>query len=259
MRYIYTALFSIITLSAFSQSDGYIIKYRHCFQPDLFKSLTDTIGKEAILTGNNSASCYRLNKLVTQVSGKVAPVTASTTKMNTSISYDSTGDMVFFDKANDSVFVREKMISSYVLTAEKKPQIQWQLLTEEKTIQGYLCKKASCCFRGRCYTAWYTMDIPIADGPWKFKGLPGLIIDLQDDKQQVRIYASNITFPTIATVAPFQPLGEKITLQSYYTFYDRQFAKGYELHAAAIQNPHSFMPNQIQNNRPHWFRIELQD
>lgn len=30
-------------------------------------------------------------------------------------------------------------------------------------------------FRGLTYTAWFALDIPINEGPWKFHGLPGLI------------------------------------------------------------------------------------
>lgn len=34
---------------------------------------------------------------------------------------------------------------------------------------------------GRDWVAWFTNDIPIQDGPYKFCGLPGLIIKIEDD------------------------------------------------------------------------------
>ena len=37
-----------------------------------------------------------------------------------------------------------------------------------------------CQFRGRTYKAWYTMEIEIEEGPWKFHGLPGLIVEIAD-------------------------------------------------------------------------------
>lgn len=40
--------------------------------------------------------------------------------------------------------------------------------------------KATCTFRGREYTAWFCVDIPISNGPWKFGGLPGLILKVYD-------------------------------------------------------------------------------
>ncbi|MCY1635974.1 GLPGLI family protein, partial [Marinifilum sp. D737] len=42
------------------------------------------------------------------------------------------------------------------------------------------CKMATCNFAGRNYQAWYTIEIPISDGPYKFKGLPGLIVRIAD-------------------------------------------------------------------------------
>lgn len=44
----------------------------------------------------------------------------------------------------------------------------------------YTCTKAITTFRGREYVAWFTDDIPIQNGPWKFCGLPGLIVKVND-------------------------------------------------------------------------------
>lgn len=52
----------------------------------------------------------------------------------------------------------------------------WQLLDGDSTICDYPCKKAFTTFRGRTWSVWYTLDIPYNDGPWKFCGLPGLIL-----------------------------------------------------------------------------------
>lgn len=55
---------------------------------------------------------------------------------------------------------------------------KWTLLKEQMTINNYKCKKAVCIHRGRKYEAWYTPEIPINNGPWKFGNLPGLIIEI---------------------------------------------------------------------------------
>jgi len=52
----------------------------------------------------------------------------------------------------------------------------WKPEKGDSTICGYPCKKATTSFRGRDWTVWYTMDLPYDDGPWKFCGLPGLIL-----------------------------------------------------------------------------------
>ena len=50
------------------------------------------------------------------------------------------------------------------------------------TVCGYVCRKAEATFRGIRWTAWYAPDIPLGIGPWKFNGLPGLVLWAYDDK-----------------------------------------------------------------------------
>jgi GLPGLI family protein len=64
---------------------------------------------------------------------------------------------------------------------EDIPMQEWALYDDTLTIVGYTCQKATCYFRGRNYTAWFTTDIPVNNGPWKFGGLPGLILKVSDN------------------------------------------------------------------------------
>ena len=66
--------------------------------------------------------------------------------------------------------------------SEEKEKIIWKMEIGESKICGYSCKKATTKLRGRNYTAWYTEKIPISDGPWKFWGLPGIILKVIDEK-----------------------------------------------------------------------------
>lgn len=56
----------------------------------------------------------------------------------------------------------------------------WKLLKETKNINQYNCQRAEVVYGGRQWTAWFTRDIPINDGPYVFDGLPGLIVDVVD-------------------------------------------------------------------------------
>ena len=60
---------------------------------------------------------------------------------------------------------------------------QWQMYEETDTILGYACLKAGVTYSGRDYTAWFAPEIPINDGPWKFWGLPGLILKVTDKQE----------------------------------------------------------------------------
>ncbi len=58
----------------------------------------------------------------------------------------------------------------------------WIITREKKNISGYSAQKATINFGGRSWVAWFTPEIPISEGPYKFSGLPGLIIFLHDTK-----------------------------------------------------------------------------
>jgi GLPGLI family protein len=61
--------------------------------------------------------------------------------------------------------------------------LPWKISESTDTILNYTCQKATLSFRGRNYTAWFAPEIPVNDGPWKFMGLPGLILKVEDDQQ----------------------------------------------------------------------------
>ena len=58
----------------------------------------------------------------------------------------------------------------------------WQLQRGDSVVCEYPCHKATTTFRGRTWTVWYTLDLPYSDGPWKFCGLPGLILLAYDSE-----------------------------------------------------------------------------
>lgn len=57
---------------------------------------------------------------------------------------------------------------------------EWKLLEGDSIVCKYPCHKAVTTFRGRTWTVWYTLDLPYSDGPWKFCGLPGLVLHAYD-------------------------------------------------------------------------------
>lgn len=59
-------------------------------------------------------------------------------------------------------------------------KMDWKISPEKKEINTLTGQKATLDFGGRVWTAWFSTDIPIADGPYKFHGLPGLIIQMED-------------------------------------------------------------------------------
>lgn len=76
----------------------------------------------------------------------------------------------------------EKICQDWFRYEEDMPSFDWELTDSVTNVLGYECKGARCRFRGREWTAFYTEDIPLSEGPWKLHGLPGLIMKASDDK-----------------------------------------------------------------------------
>ncbi|MGC4130119.1 MAG: GLPGLI family protein [Bergeyella sp.] len=69
-------------------------------------------------------------------------------------------------------------MDSYSVAEDRK--ISWKILSEKEKIGEWEAQKAETEFAGRKWTAWFTTEIPVQDGPYKFHGLPGLIVKLED-------------------------------------------------------------------------------
>lgn len=63
---------------------------------------------------------------------------------------------------------------------EEIDQFKWEILPDTKSIKEFKVQKAKASFRGRDYISWFTSEIPISEGPYKFNGLPGLILEIAD-------------------------------------------------------------------------------
>lgn len=66
------------------------------------------------------------------------------------------------------------------MIVEETPVIKWKILPETQKIENYNCQKAIVNFGGRAWEAWFSKDLPFPEGPYKFHGLPGLIVKLED-------------------------------------------------------------------------------
>ncbi len=100
--------------------------------------------------------------------------------------YTTLRDEVFKNTPNEG-YLRFVHMPGWVSCREKiEGLFDWQLLDGDSIVCGYPCHKATTIFRGRIWTVWYTLDLPYSDGPWKFCGLPGLVLYAYDSGDKFR-------------------------------------------------------------------------
>lgn len=115
--------------------------------------------------------------------------------------------------------------TSYILlndlfSIQTEDKIHWKLSNETKSVTNYKLQKATTTFGGRNWTAWFNTEINLNEGPYKFRGLPGLIFEIADEKNNfsfilVKSYQLKSTYNTSEFLESFAgqkaiPVSEKI-------------------------------------------------
>lgn len=95
------------------------------------------------------------------------------------------------------------------------PKMKWELKNETKEISNLICHKATTVFRGRKYTAWYSLDLPSSVGPWKFNNLPGAILQVYDDSYSFYWNAVRITKNESDKKMSINTELEKVSIQKF--------------------------------------------
>ncbi|NJM79105.1 MAG: GLPGLI family protein [Flavobacterium sp.] len=118
----------------------------------------------------------------------------------------------------DHIYTENEFIP--VIVSENMPNYNWILEEGTKVIGGYKCNKASLDFRGRHYNVWYTTEVPTQFGPWKFYGLPGLIVTIQTDDNSIFFQLSKLSFGKFEKMKkPSQ--GKNITFEQYKKYQEK--------------------------------------
>lgn len=71
-------------------------------------------------------------------------------------------------------------------------QLDWKIEKEVSKKYGYNCQKVTLSYKGRDWEAWFTQDIPLQEGPYIFKGLPGLIVEMEDKSHSYKFSFSGL-------------------------------------------------------------------
>jgi len=102
----------------------------------------------------------------------------------------------------DTLIFNEIIFRTKVIVGENIRIFNWNILpTKDTLILGYKCQTATADFRGRKYTAHFNQEINSFGGPWKFDGLPGLILAVRSHDNYFIIEPVKIALNT-----PIEPI-----------------------------------------------------
>lgn len=110
----------------------------------------------------------------------------------------------------------EKICMDWFSYEEDMPDLDWELSDSTISVLGYECREAKCSFRGREWTAFYTEEIPIMEGPWKLHGLPGLIMQASDKDGHYRFECIGIKSKASRPITIYKVPYNETTRLKYY-------------------------------------------
>lgn len=177
-------VFILVILGVFVNAQNQRFTYEYRFIPDS-SNISDV--KTEIMNLDTSPSGSKFYSYTAYHSDSIMKVDlekqlASTGMIN--IKSDMKKGFVKYSVSKDypdyKVFLHDRIFAdSYKVSDERK--INWKISSEKQKIGNWNAQKAEADFGGRHWFAWFTTEIPIQDGPYKFHGLPGLIVKLEDD------------------------------------------------------------------------------
>lgn len=145
--------------------------------------------------------------------------------------YTTSKETYFTETLWDSITVKESPFSW-----------DWELIDENKKIGKFYCKKATIQFRGRTFIAWYAPEIPAPFGPTKFKGLPGLILEVYDSEKKwymkaikIKLENTNNCKVTSKDFSLKETKGKAVSIKRYLQLVD-------SLHIDELKKQSSKMP-----------------
>lgn len=146
-------------------------------------------------------------------------------------------------------------VGSNLYFYEEASPFKWVITPLTNSIAGYSCQRATTSFAGRKFEAWFTREIPISDGPYKFHGLPGLIVKVNDTRNQ-------FIFELTSLRKSSSPLDLTLPTKKAMVATKNELRRGQAAYALSVADkaatmPNSFSPQALQQMRKPITQLEL--
>lgn len=191
MKFLFTLLLTLITPIIISQNNPIIIAYYTYIN----KGLNEVVNAELYIQGSESLTVFYKNDSI--FNEKKLNEDEEALKINID-GNDKIGKQVYKNLKEKKIIFRDVYSKDGELrpciVKENLPNFIWNFGSgvEIKKVGEYVCNLAKLNFRGREYEVWYTKKIPIIHGPWKFYGLPGMIVEIQSKDGNIHFILNGI-------------------------------------------------------------------
>lgn len=157
------------------------------------KITSDSLNREKVKVYSSALLCNNTESIYCSAEAKAYYKGNSTQTISTNY-----GNIPKYPKAVESIYKNNDVVTAslpvgkYIFTFEE-PKLKWEILSDTKDIKGFKCQLAKTATdTGDIFFAWFTKDIPIQDGPFRFKGLSGMILEIYNKNKTIEIYATDI-------------------------------------------------------------------
>lgn len=182
----------LVTIAAVAQEKAEILVSYECVSPN--KMMKPVTSKMSLLASTTEAKWFNdlslwVDSLKSTPEGKaqymeILKKSCMTVEPDGSTTWDlSKGPSkkvytyVFTNLADNGVTLYGKFGEDQGFYTEPIDEMNWTIVEDSTiTVLGYECIMAKSDYHGRRWKAWFAPEIPAPFGPWKLRGLPGLIL-----------------------------------------------------------------------------------
>lgn len=178
----------LVAIAAMAQGKADIVVSYRYEQPNFKTGVRDT-KYDYILLANGRTSKFYSPK--TEYVDSMQSTPEGMAKLNEiARSAMASGKMEDIPRPDGTMYVTKSLsdgkVQNYELVGMNKlyseddiPQIDWEISDSTKNVLGYECNLVTANLYGRKWKAWFALEIPVMNGPWKLSGLPGLILEAE--------------------------------------------------------------------------------
>ncbi len=143
----------------------------------------------------------------------------------------------YYKNMDDNMTIEKKdLMGKYFIVEEEMESPKWKMLNEQKQILDYMCMKASMeDEEGAITTAWFTPQIPISNGPDKWGGLPGMILELEANDGDITFTASSIELTEEVKVMKPKD-GKKVSPEEYEKIREKKMKEMEQMYGKKSKN-----------------------